>query len=138
MRGAVSCREACRCALLAALIPAACTAIGADALHGAEDLQLCAAYGEARDRQGGAAKAGILRRRLLSDREWQAVAEGTIFVGMTACGLLAARGDPRPEGAIERLGFRTGPYLQWVYRSDPRQPPLYVYTDNGRIIGWQQ
>lgn len=131
--------------LVLALLATGCGGSGAhvatlspEALERVDALQLCAAYGDAQGAGSGAVKGEIMRRGLLTDQEWQAAAERRIFVGMTACGLLAARGDPRPAGSIDRLGMRTGPYLQWVYRAGDGTPPLYIYTDNGRIIGWQQ
>src|SRR5690606_33970565 len=72
----------------------------------------------------------IKARKLLSERDWDAVDRKVVAIGISKCALYASWGAPTRKN---RSGGAWGIHIQHVYGS--RQ---YVYTKNGIVTSWQQ
>lgn len=96
-------------------------------------LDLCQAYYDRKHSiiavrsQVNLIKAEIMRREPQLKTDFGLIDNGRIRVGMSVCGLLAARGLP---WTINESSY--GPD-QYVYRSGR---PHYIYIDQGKVDGW--
>lgn len=101
-----------RLILVGALMQGGCAFFtGADS-DGLNDLQLCAAFGSsnrvsAREQAATRYRAEMVKRRLLSDREWQAVEARRIYVGMSECGLYANGALTQTLNAVCNVAMET-------------------------------
>jgi hypothetical protein len=76
------------------------------------------------------------KRQLLTAREYTAIRDRKIGVGMSECALIASWGRPTiANRSVSRYGVR----VQYVYRSPGYyvSSARYVYTEDGRVTSWQ-
>jgi hypothetical protein len=80
-------------------------------------------------------KAEIESRKLLTEEERRAVAQGELLIGMTRCGMYSAMGTPIAENSTTNA---SGQFTQHVFSIPWRSAKrIYVYTQNGRVTSWQ-
>lgn len=78
-------------------------------------------------------------RQPFSDREWQAVDVGQIFIGMSEAALICSWGLPNAfsGGDINRTVTAGGESRQYVFRGSPYASADYVYIEDGRVTAYQ-
>lgn len=81
---------------------------------------------------------GQIPRPPFTDREWEAIDRGNIFVGMSEMGLICAWGWPGLYGTINTTTTQYASSKQYVYRAYDFSKGNYVYVENGRITAIQQ
>ena len=75
----------------------------------------------------------VLKEKGLSEKELIKIREGTIYIGMSQCGLYAAWGKPVDENTtVNKYSKR----IQHIYGYS-LSSKNYVYTVNGKITSWQ-
>ena len=127
------------CMAVCALQLAGCAALITTTETTDPDLVVCMKYGSGKGVMGfgGVAEkygAEIRRRGLLSEKEWQAAAQGAVFLGMSTCGLYASLGRPHHENKTVTASTDR---IQHVYRGIYSVRGTYVYTDRGKVTAWQ-
>ena len=127
-----------------ALVGIAVTVAGCAMVTGGDagtlpDLALCAQHGATHrvPAFSGGAKAyreELVRRNLLSEKEWRAIDQRGIFIGMSLCAMYAEFGRPYREN---RTVTANGERIQHVYREIGASHAAYIYTTNGTVTAWQ-
>jgi hypothetical protein len=79
----------------------------------------------------------LQKRNVITDDEWWLIADHKIQVGMSELALLASWGSPGLYGAINRTATSAGVQIQWVYRNCQGCRTRYVYTQDGKVVSWQ-
>ena len=69
--------------------------------------------------------------------EWSFIDEQRIYVGMRELVLVCAWGHPGFFGSVAESLIDDVTHRQWVYRACPGCKALYVYTEDGKVTGWQ-
>ena len=69
--------------------------------------------------------------------EWSFIDEQRIYVGMRELVLVCAWGYPGFFGSVSESVIDDVTHRQWVYRACPGCRALYVYTEDGKVTGWQ-
>jgi hypothetical protein len=95
---------------------------------------LCNAYALKRSKN---IKTELLKRNIIPPKEWQPIDQGEIKRGMSELGLICSWGYPTINGSINETVGSWGVHKQWVYRLCSTCSSQYVYTENGKITGWQ-
>lgn len=104
-----------------------------------DDLSICRSFGIYRigvlAAEAPKYRAEMERRNLLTAAEWQSVREGRVHMGMSQCGMYAARGAPDREN---RTVYSGGVRIQHVFNAGYRYiRATYIYTHNGKVVSWQ-
>jgi len=105
----------------------------------APDLEICQSYGVysrgAWSSHAESYKQEIERRKLLSQDDWDTVAQRKIKRGMSQCAMYASWGRPDREN---RSVGSWGTHIQHIFNSGYTYiKPTYVYTENGKVTSWQ-
>lgn len=84
-----------------------------------------------------AVKNELIRRAVISSREWGLISNNDICIGMSKCALLASKGPALQINTIESLEGNT---LQYVYRLPFSTiiSPYYVYLKDDRVVSIQR
>lgn len=128
-----------RLACLAALFCASC-AIAPERVAQESDLEVCRSLGVYRGSAlfGASAssyEAEARRRNLLTEEEWGMVAAKRVKIGMSRCAMYVTFGKPDRENATTSS---YGRHVQHVFNSGYRYiKAYYIYTDNDRVVSWQ-
>jgi hypothetical protein len=79
----------------------------------------------------------LKERNEFTPGEWAFIDEQRIHVGMRELVLVCAWGYPGYFGTVSESVVDDVTHRQWVYRACPGCKALYVYTENGKVTGWQ-
>jgi hypothetical protein len=117
--------------LLSTLLIASC-ALSPERISTADSVDLCERYSNA-FLTSPEIKAELIRRNAITDREWQAINEQTVFVGMSEAALACSWGIP---DRVNKIITNYGATKQWVYRYPGYNVTQYgfAYTQNGKVI----
>lgn len=127
-------------AALAALLygcagsPARIGMMSAAELAAVDSWDLCNAYAY---NGSESARAELERRSAIPADEWVLIDKKQIAIGMSELGLMCSWGSVGYTGGVNQSVGQYGAHKQWVYRSCRYCKTKYVYTDNGKITGWQ-
>jgi len=94
------------------------------------DGQLCAAYAYSKSKK---VKAELMDRNLFDDREWRAIRENDVFVGMSKNAMLAARPNLYLTG-ISNIGDYG---MVEIYKELATTVDAYIYVRNDKVAGYQ-
>lgn len=78
-------------------------------------------------------RAELERRKILCEKEWQAIDKHNIYIGMTKLAVLASWGRPYD---INRTISKFGRHEQWCY-GDYEHIYNYLYFENDILTSWQ-
>lgn len=143
--------------MLAALLtgcagsPARISMMDAESLQDVGIGELCNAYAHSKQ-QNEKLEAEIKRRdtvlaaepsynpdrRPFTEREWRAIKDRKVFIGMSEAALMCSWGAPNHCGDINTSTGSWGVHRQFVYRDCSYYSSNYVYTENGFVTSWQQ
>lgn len=79
----------------------------------------------------------LKERNEFTPEEWDFIDEQRIYVGMRELALVCAWGYPGFFGSVSESVVEEVTHRQWVYRACPGCRALYVYTEHGKVTGWQ-
>ena len=79
----------------------------------------------------------LKERNEFTPAEWNFIDEQRIYVGMRELVLVCAWGYPGFFGSVSESVIDDITHRQWVYRACPGCRALYVYTEDGKVTGWQ-
>ena len=79
----------------------------------------------------------LKERNEFTPGEWSFIDEQRIYVGMRELVLVCAWGYPGFFGSVAESVIDDVTHRQWVYRACPGCKALYVYTEDGKVTGWQ-
>ena len=82
-------------------------------------------------------RAELKERDEFTPDEWAFIDEQRIYVGMRELVLVCAWGYPGFFGSVSESVVEDVTHRQWVYRACPGCKALYVYTEDGKVTGWQ-
>ena len=82
-------------------------------------------------------RAELKERDEFTPDEWAFIDEQRIYVGMRELVLVCAWGYPGFFGSVSETVVEDVTHSQWVYRACPGCKALYVYTEDGKVTGWQ-
>lgn len=102
-----------------------------DELKLQNSYDLCKAYAFSPDQ---AVKTELIRRKAIPSHEWPLIEKKKIDVGMSEDGLTCSWGAPTK---INKTVTNSGISKQWVYRNCYSCSGSYVYTQKGKVTGWQ-
>lgn len=78
-----------------------------------------------------------INREPFTDREWESIQSGTIFIGMSEPALWCSWGGTGIYGTINESVGSWGVHRQYVYRNSSYSSGQYVYVENGEVTSWQ-
>jgi len=93
-----------------------------------DDYILCKAYGFS---QSENVRRELENRKIFTILDWEVIDKKQVKIGMSVCALYASWGVPDNEN---RSVSRYGTTIQHVYGRDY---PVYVYSEDGFVTGWQ-
>ena len=105
-----------------------------DKLETVSSHDICKAYSR---RPMAKLRLILTQRGEFTSEEWRHIDERKIHVGMTELGLICAWGRPGLFGSVSESVKDQVTHRQWVYRPCPGCKAWYVYTENGKVTGWQ-
>lgn len=79
----------------------------------------------------------LKEREEFTPGEWSFIDEHRIYVGMGELALVCAWGYPGFFGSVSESVIDDVAHRQWVYRACPGCKAVYVYTEDGKVTGWQ-
>ena len=82
-------------------------------------------------------RSELQERNEFTPEEWTFIDEQRIYVGMRELVLACAWGYPGFFGSVSESVTDDVTHRQWVYRACPGCRALYVYTEDGKVTGWQ-
>lgn len=94
------------------------------------DGQLCAAYAYSKSKK---LKAELVDRNLFDDREWRAIQNSDVFVGMSKNAMLAARPNLYLTG-VSKIGDYG---MVEIYKEMATIVDVYIYVRNDKVVGYQ-
>lgn len=94
------------------------------------DGQLCAAYAYSKSKK---LKAELVDRNLFDDREWRAIQNSDVFVGMSKNAMLAARPNLYLTG-VSKIGDYG---MVEIYKEMATIVDVYIYVRNDKVAGYQ-
>ncbi len=110
--------------------PLAISLKSAKELKAVPDMQLCAAYAYSKSKK---IKAELLDRNLFDDREWRAIQQNDVFVGMSKKAMLAARPNLYLTG-VSKIGDYG---MVEIYKEMATTVEAYIYVRNEKVAGYQ-
>lgn len=108
----------------------------------ASDIELCNAYNgtraEPRTKQAGI-REEMVSRNLLTEEEWQLVAERQLKAGMSKLALVACWGYPkRATRGMPAAGDTLTLHEQYMYEGSAGWSTISVYLEDDVVIGWRE
>lgn len=80
----------------------------------------------------------LQRREAIPPEEWALIDEHRLQVGMTELGLACSWGYPSRFGSVSWSRGPDGSTGFWIFRSCATCAPRYAFTENGRLVRWQE
>lgn len=110
--------------------PLAISIKSASELKTVSNPQLCAAYAYSKSKK---VKAELLDRNLFDEREWRAIEDSDVFVGMSKNAMLAARANLCMTG-VSKIGDYG---MVEIYKEMATTVDAYIYVRNEKVAGYQ-
>ena len=114
--------------------PARIGMMSPEELRAENSYNLCNAYAFDKSEKS---KNELIRREAIPKEEWPIIEQKKIIIGMSELGLICSWGLPGIDGNVNKTVTAGGVRKQWVYRGCRVCKGKYVYTENGKITGWQ-
>ena len=105
-----------------------------DKLQGVSSFDLCKSFYL---RPTAKVRLVLKERNEFTPEEWTFIDEQRIYVGMRELVLTCAWGYPGFFGSVSESVIDDVTHRQWVYRACPGCRAVYVYTEEGKVTGWQ-